>query len=627
MINILKHLNLILIAILIILLPFATDSSLLFPTQTAKFFMFSFAAIFIFSLFLLQIVFIKKNKVLKISLLDILLVMFFLYISTFVLLNLEKFGLPDRFILLIGLTALYIVFRSLRIRHFKVLFIAVLLSGILQAVYGNLQLYGIFPSRHNLFNITGGFFNPGPYAGYLAIIFPLALALYFATSADKNKTNANGFKLKLFNIKVSESTVVKYISIAVIITILLVLPSTRSRAAWLAAIIPSFFILAHKYKQQKIIKSKLNSLLKKTLFVTVLVIITGVSALGLYAMKKGSSDGRLLIWKVTTNMIGQKPILGFGYNRFEANYLNFQADYLSKKGSESEALIADNSTRAFNEYLQLTAENGIIGLLLTLAIIWSCFFGKTENMETGNKPLLLAARMSLSAFAIFAVFSYPTEILPIKLVVTICLAFIASTQKSISLKKFNPSMQLGSVKLILLVVSFATLLFTLLLILPLQEKYKIHKKWKQAYSTYQIGFYEASVEAYKKIYEKLKFNSEYLVNFGKACSMAGKHKTGVDILSRAEKFMPNTIVYTALGDSYKALGKFAKAEYAYKKAAAILPAKFYPEYLLAKLYNETGQNKKAVEIANKLMHKKVKVQSTAIEEIKTAMKEIIEKNE
>jgi hypothetical protein len=37
------------------------------------------------------------------------------------------------------------------------LMLAVIISGIIQAVYGNLQLYGYYPSHHSGFRMTGSF--------------------------------------------------------------------------------------------------------------------------------------------------------------------------------------------------------------------------------------------------------------------------------------------------------------------------------------------------------------------------------------------------------------------------------------------------------------------------------------
>ena len=84
------------------------------------------------------------------------------------------------------------------------------------------------------------------------------------------------------------------------------------------------------------------------------------------------------------------------------------------------------------------------------------------------------------------------------------------------------------------------------------------------------------------------------------------------------------ILYTCLSNNYKALGKHAKAEQTYLHAWNMASARFYPLYLLAKLYDETGKIEKAITIAKKVMGKEVKIESTAIQEIREEMKMIIE---
>ncbi|HEX2936004.1 MAG TPA: hypothetical protein VHO72_11675, partial [Bacteroidales bacterium] len=51
-----------------------------------------------------------------------------------------------------------------------------ILTALCQSLWGLLQLYGFLPSFNGYFKITGTFFNPAPYAMYLAVIFPMALA-------------------------------------------------------------------------------------------------------------------------------------------------------------------------------------------------------------------------------------------------------------------------------------------------------------------------------------------------------------------------------------------------------------------------------------------------------------------
>ena len=57
----------------------------------------------------------------------------------------------------------------------------------------------------------------------------------------------------------------------------------------------------------------------------------------------------------------------------------------------------------------------------------------------------------------------------------------------------------------------------------------------------------------------------------------------------------------------------------------MVPHKFYPLYLLATLYDETGEKAKARQIARDILNKEVKIHSTAIEEIKAEMEKLSEK--
>ena len=45
----------------------------------------------------------------------------------------------------------------------------------IEAVWGIRQVYGFTYSNHSLYALTGSFYNPGPYSGYLAMIFPICL--------------------------------------------------------------------------------------------------------------------------------------------------------------------------------------------------------------------------------------------------------------------------------------------------------------------------------------------------------------------------------------------------------------------------------------------------------------------
>ena len=94
-------------------------------------------------------------------------------------------------------------------------------AGTVEAVWGLLQVYGYEPSKHSLYALTGSFYNPGPYSGFLAMCLPLALDEWL-----KGKR------------------VWKHIALAALVLMLLVLPSGMSRTAWVAALVASVYVLA-----------------------------------------------------------------------------------------------------------------------------------------------------------------------------------------------------------------------------------------------------------------------------------------------------------------------------------------------------------------------------------------------
>ena len=150
------------------------------------------------------------------------------------------------------------------------------------------------------------------------------------------------------------------------------------------------------------------------------------------------------------------------------------------------------------------------------------------------------------------------------------------------------------------------------------------QNWKIATDYYQYGDYESVIESYEEVYPLFKKNGAFLMNYGKTLSMNNQHVKAVVILKEANHYLSNTIIQTALGDSQKALKNYKEAEVAYQKAADMIPSRFYPEYLLAKLYRESGQLEKAKRKARMLLQKKIKIPSTAIREMQMEMKKILE---
>lgn len=637
--------------------------------------------LFIFLIFTVIILILHTIRLLKPSIslklnIKITDVLFFSLITTIVIQSLIQNRSSLAFILeTIGYILLYITVRGINKKYYLFILCSLLIAGIAQAVYGNLQLYGLYPSNHGMFKMTGSFFNPGPYAGYLVSIIPLAIALfllkYTTWLAVKNK-NISGEEipsvnfsnsmnepgtmsasaLRLFFLKFSKiayqnwSNLLQYLIGITIITALLVLPASKSRAAWLATIGSLLFVLLQIWQAEllesifpsvekwriKFLK-RLNSPLTKAITAIVAVVLLAGGVFALYQMKQGSVNGRLLIWKVSSEIIKEKPLLGHGINGFEAKYMDYQAKYFVDNPTSNEIFVADNTKYAFNEFIRIWIEMGVIGLIICTSIIYFAVFGKTKHSSYMEKALLISIRATLIAILIFSMFSYPAEIVPTKVNFVIFIALISNYLFPIKRLSFIPKIiRIKSTKKtsrFLLNSGHVTLIFILIFGNYLyfengMKLYQSNKNWKQAFTTYQMGAYSTSIKDYEKAFPDLKYNGDFLLNYGKALSLAEEHNKAIEILEYAKNYYPNTILYTALGDSYKAFGQIEKAEEVYLHAWQMIPSRFYPKYLLAKLYNGTGQKEKALNIANELLTKEVKIDSRAIEEIKQEMRTIIE---
>ena len=636
-------------------------------TQSTKTFIFLYGVIGIGVLAFIRFIFQKSHWNLKINFLDVLLSVWVLYTVINGFFHAIPFSL--RILDLAGLTILYIILRQIQQKYYLFLFLALVLGGLIQAVYGNLQLWGFYPSHHGLFKMTGSFFNPGPYAGYLAGVFSVALGAYLFNIRILSSGQVKSINRKIHNIKseiirflskdssyfsnyinrpeepLAEKQQVKsgqinnagFLFVLVIVAILLVIPASRSRASWLAVIASSCFLFVVKYKTflQDLYTRFFNSAFKKVIAGILVVLFAGISLWGLYHYKKGSADGRLLIWKVTAGMIQDYPFTGVGFDRYKAHYMNYQAGYFQENPDSQEAMVAGDTNYAFNEVLQLTAENGFFGLLLIFIILFIAFPGEfskpdtTSEKESNANRLIIIAKAGMISSIVFGLFAYPLQILPVKISFVLFLATVSGAKKSISkpnwkaitattYKNLVPVMgRIGITVLILFGTGWAIKQLTIYT--------KAYKNWNSAYQLYRMSAYEASIKEYKKAYPVLQRNGDFLTNYGKALSMAGEHSEAVKVLQKTTEIYPNIVVYTALGDSYKNINGPGRAEKAYLHAWYMNPSKFYPKYLLAKLYDETGQTDKAVYTANELLEKEVKIESTAIREIHEEMHKIIEK--
>lgn len=628
-----------------------------------------------FSYLLFDQLFNRTKLVLKLNNIDIALLMFYIYIFIrSVLTPYTPILYNTRFLNYSLLLIFYFIIKSIyagldlrkeksrlddgkkkgEIIPFTSILVLVLIStGLVQAVWGLLQLYGITRSFHSGFKITGTFFNPAPYALYLAVIFPLALGnvlrMNKLETISNNRMTAKGLITYMRNTSVGEAHKVQmtivvnkliyYISLITVFSIILVLPATMNRASWLGVIIGSLYVLSYRYNLLALAKLYLNSAIRKAIAVTLFALLIGLSGIALYQVKKGSSDGKLLIWEVTTGKIAKKPLFGYGVGRFEADYNNWQADYFKSHPGEMDGpkgMASGNTKYCFNEYLEMAAELGIIGLLLFIAVIASVFFGirkgilTTNNAPSTNDNLMTASHQltqkatfipSSISLLVMGLISFPFYSLPSLLISFLILTILSSNVKGDAV--LARLIVLPGLRRFSKVASFSSLTsISVLLFFLVRQQYKSFAAFEEAEMLYQSGNYIEACSSFSENYSRMSYKGAYLQYYGKALSMNEEYSRSIEVLERSALYTSDEILYSTIGDTYKGLKRYSEAEKAYLHASFMVPHKLYPQYLLANLYYETGQNGKAYLAVKTVLNKKIKVESTATKEIIEAMLEL-----
>lgn len=484
------------------------------------------------------------------------------------------------------------------------LFCCLLVLGLMSASFGVLQLMGIKQSLHSLFPVTGSFYNPGPYCGFISLFLPLAVWVVL---------KYNVIELFKWWRPVSWLYILAY---GVIIASILVLPATMSRIGWLASAVSVLFVCWHELRwKSSVLRWVVSSKLSFYISLCSLVCLLIVAVSGLFVMKKDSANGRLLMWKVASNVVLEAPFRGVGLGCFSGEYGKGQHAYFDRGiASEQEMYVAGTPEYGFNEYLQLAMELGLLGLFTFLLLIGYCFFCSYRNREYG----ICGAYISL---LIFSFASYPLRLLPF----WIALIFLCALSVSRSDTRHKKSqIHLGyKTTLVLGMICLMMSSYTLYL---RKGEYKAYRAWKALQRYTLTTFNEKDRPYYDSLYPILQSEPKFLFEYAQFLIGTENRDEANTVLERGVMLSCDPMFHNVKARNHQALGEFKEAEYHLRYAATMLPYRVYPYYLLTKLYAEDAYYDKAKlkDCAQKVMMMEPKVQSTAIKEMRKEIKEILQ---
>ncbi|UBD75668.1 O-antigen ligase family protein [Parabacteroides goldsteinii] len=493
----------------------------------------------------------------------------------------------------------------------QLFFLAVVVAtGGIEAVSGMRQLHGFEGSNHSLFKLTGDFYNPGPYSGYLAIVLPVCLWMILEWGKEK---------------RVHSHASLRYLGWIGLLAIIVVLPAGMSRTAWIAAAVSCGWV----YWVQRIgwekTKRYMNGNRTLTIVSSILILISIAGALaGIYLLKKDSANGRLLLWKVTGQAIREQPWTGTGTGSFPAAYAEAQAEYFtSGKASETEMLVAGCPEYGFNEFLQIGLEQGLVGLMVFVLLLSYSLFRRVKNRQAG-------AAGGILALMVFSLASYPLQ-LPEFWVVLVVLMGVANSNTpvdaDISVDANTPPTPSREGRKILSVAMIGVLAICCGWIFRQQKGYyEGYKKWNTLKMLYNSKAYEAAGEGYEELVPLMGHKPELLFEAAQCLSKSERFEEANRLLERAMKLSGDPMIHYMAAKNEQSMGNYQKAENLLLHAIDMLPERIYPYYLLTKLYSEPGffQKDKFLKAANAVLEKEPKVKSTAIREMREEVKILIQ---
>ncbi|WP_165784713.1 O-antigen ligase family protein [Solitalea longa] len=541
--------------------------------------------ILVISLLLIGFIGITGFRINNISIgkIDMLFIVFTSYIILSIILNGKPF--TDKIYVFIGYFLFFFI-AQLSIdnkENLDLIWLGLILILFAQAIQGVLQYVGVISPANIFFTITGSFINPGPYGGFLAVGPPILI--YYCNKYIQRK-------------------MFYYSLICIGLFILTAIVLSGSRAAWIASIVGTLFMAKNLWFQNM----KPFALVNKKILTCIAIAFLSLFLFFLFQLKMDSSLGRIFIWKISLSIFKEHPLFGIGYEKFGVEYGKYQAAYFqSQQGSSEEVRLAGMNYFTFNEYLKILIEYGITGFMLFVVFI----YGVIKLILTKNdtcEQLIVPLSVTITIL-IFAFFSYPFSTIPISL-----LFFL-----SISIISFYEKKQNQFLTYKLPINSLSKGFFCLVLVFMVYNvsmKLKAIRIWQHAQQNLLFREKQSWLD-YKNIYSLLDNNGAFLFNYGAELSAGGYYKESCLILNKTEKFFNSSDLHIILGNNYKKLKNYHMAEKEFITAHYMVPNLFTPLSHLFELYKETGESKKATEMALKIYQLPIKVYSDKVKEIKT----------
>lgn len=513
-------------------------------------------------------------------------------------------GLILRHILLITTCCLFIALFfviSIGLVHIQTIFKAIAALATFESIVCIIQYLGLTHSENGYFTVTGSWQNPNITAMFLVLAVP-AFVPYLS----------------------SQKAIIRKAIPLILTLIAIALILLKCRTAYLGLGILLVILLNSRYELLK--RTRRN---QKASILTIAILLSVIVPLGnyLYQAKKSSADGRKLIWKLSMNMVTEKPLSGYGYGFFERNYNLNQAKYIREgKVTPKELEIAGFVRMGYNEFLESAVEGGIIGLIIFLGLIVSLLIapGKMYKVRD-DAPFVHSVYMGVAAFSGMSLVNFSLRSIPLILIFVLYSAILCSdlaknkTTKWLLVVPANVSSGLKNLVAICLVLS-ALLIFVSQYPLPLANY-----KNKVALNMAKQKQFKSAIKVLDEIKTIIPDHDSFLKNYGTILLATGDYRQAIAYFNKAKIYTSDPDLYVFSGQCYYKSQRFESAIKEFEMASLLEPQRFLPRVALMNLYYKMNDTLGATTVAYGILQLKAKIPSSKITGYKESARNLLNK--
>lgn len=395
-------------------------------------------------------------------------------------------------------------------------------------------------------------------------------------------------------LRINHRRYIKYLLIIGCIPIVVVIFYTKSRVGIICLSINVLmfvrFLVYHFFSEK---------IMRNVFLTSIAIFLFTLVAFYVFYNKSESTKGRKFILEQSFIVINRHPVVGYGSDGFQKEYMLQQANYFKKNRNSIFANKADEVQHPMNEFVFLWVNYGILGSVLLILIFIIPF------VPSLRKKLGIAqdSLLPLCVVIIFSLFSYP---------------FHYQSSWFVIFVVYNPVLGVFS-RIIKMSHKFRilTMFFVeILLIFSLTIDIYYEFQWRIAEKMSMSGNHKESIEMYGDLYVYFRDNRFFLYSYAMAAFMGGDMQTARNVINECRLHWNGYAIELLSGDISLYLRDYKEAQNHFCEAYYMCPVRFAPLEGLYKVYSMTGNELKKDSIAEKIATKRVKVESAEIERIK-----------